>query len=120
MWRLAPSSSLDAGALGGAFFSVLRALLALEGGARQYELVDFAKVSQPQISQALRELATLDLVGRGQAGWVVTDKAMAINWWVDHYPGPGGLVSHWYGLDSVVEQAFRVYELRRPVTTWSS
>jgi uncharacterized protein (UPF0264 family) len=30
---------------------------------------------------------------------------------VDHYPGPGGLASHWYGLDPVAEQAFRVHEL---------
>lgn len=96
---------------GWGIFSVLRALLALEGGARQSELVDFAKVSQPRISQALSELATLDLVERVHAGWTVTDKATAITWWVDHYPGPGGLASHWYGLDPVVEQAFRVHEL---------
>ena len=92
-------------------FSVLRVLIALEGGARQSELVEFAKVSQPRISQALSELASLDLVERVRPGWTVRDKAKAITWWVDHYPGPGGLASHWYGLDPVVEQAFRVYEL---------
>ena len=96
---------------GWGIFSVLRALLALEGGARQSELVGFANVSQPRISQALSELATLDLVERVPAGWTVTDKAKAIKWWVDHYPGPGGLASHWYGLDPIVEQAFRVHEL---------
>jgi hypothetical protein len=96
---------------GWGIFSVLRALLALEGGARQIELVDFANVSQPRISQALSQLATLDLVERAPAGWAVTDKVKAITWWVDHYPGPGGLASHWYGLDPVVEQAFRVHEL---------
>ena len=96
---------------GWGIFSVLRALLALEGGARQSELVDFANVSQPRISQALSGLATLDLVERVAAGWTVTDKAKAITWWVDHYPGPGGLASHWYGLDPIVEQAFRVHEL---------
>ena len=96
---------------GWGIFSVLRALLALEGGARQSELADFAKVSQPRISQALSELATLHLVERVPACWTVTDKATAITWWVDHYPGPGGLASHWYGLDPVVEQAFRVCEL---------
>jgi hypothetical protein len=96
---------------GWGIFSVLRALLALEGGARQSELADFAKVSQPRISQVLSELATLDLVERSPSGWAVTDNAEVITWWVDHYPGPGGLVSHWYGLDPVVEQAFRVHEL---------
>jgi len=49
---------------GWGIFSVLRALLALEGGTRQRELVDFGNVSQPRISQALSELATLDLVER--------------------------------------------------------
>lgn len=96
---------------GWGIFSVLRALLALEGVARQSELVEFAKVSQPRISQALGDLTALDLVERGPGGWAVTDKAKAITWWLDHYPGPGGLVSHWYGLDPVVEQAFRVHEL---------
>jgi len=96
---------------GWGIFSVLRALLALQGGARQSELVKFANVSQPRISQALSELATLDLVERVPAGWTVTDKEKVITWWVDHYPGPGGLASHWYGLDPVVEQAFRVHEL---------
>lgn len=96
---------------GWGIFSVLRALLALEGGARQSALVEFANVSQPRISQALSELARLDLVERVPAGWTVTDKAKAIAWWVDHYPGPGGLASHWYGLDPVVKQALRVHEL---------
>ena len=88
---------------GWGIFSVLRALLALEGGARQSELVDFANVSQPRISQALSGLATLDLVERVAAGWTVTDKAKAITWWVDHYPGPGGLASHWYGRTNVTQ-----------------
>lgn len=96
---------------GWGIFSALRALLALEGGARQNELVEFANVTQPRISQALHKLASRDLVERGPAGWAVADKAKAIKWWVDHYPGPGGLISHWYGLDPVVEQAFRVHEL---------
>lgn len=56
-------------------------------------------------------VATVDLVERVAAGWIVTDKAKAITWWVDHYPGPGGLASHCYGLDPVVEQALRVHEL---------
>ena len=99
------------GRRGWGIFSVLRALLALEGAARQSDLVEFAKVSQPRISQALRVLATLELVERGPSGWAVADKVKAITWWVDHYPGPGGLVSHWYGLDPVLEQAFRVHEL---------
>jgi hypothetical protein len=96
---------------GWGIFSVVRALLALEEGARQEELADFAHVSQPRVSQALRELATLGLAVRKPQGWIVTDRAAAIDWWIAHYPGPGGMTSHWYGLDPVVQQAYRVHEL---------
>lgn len=87
---------------GWGIISWLWALLALEDGVRQSELGEFANVSQLRISQALSESATLDLVERVPAGWTVTDKAKAFTRWVNHYPGPGGLASHWYGLDPVV------------------
>ena len=44
---------------------------------------------------------------------------------MDHYPGPGGLASHWDGLDPAVEQAFSVHELleakrsRPAVSAWT-
>jgi hypothetical protein len=96
---------------GWGIFSVVRALLAVAQGARQEELAEFAGVSQPRVSQALRELAALGLAMRSPQGWIVTDKAAAIAWWSAHYPGPGGLTSHWYGLDPVVQQAYRIHEL---------
>ncbi len=96
---------------GWGIFSVARALLAVEQGARQEELAEVAGVSQPRVSQALRELAGLGLAMRSPQGWIVTDKAAAIAWWSAHYPGPGGLTSHWYGLDPVVQQAYRIHEL---------
>jgi hypothetical protein len=96
---------------GWGIFSVVRALLAVEEGARQDELAEFSRVSQPRVSQALRELVALGLAERELRGWIVTDKAAVIEWWSAHYPGPGGLASHWYGLDPVVQQAYRVHEL---------
>lgn len=91
-------------------FSVLRTMLALEGGATQSELAEFAKVSQPRVSQAIDMLRALGLVMRAEHGWVVTDNDAAIDWWIDHYPGPAGLRTEWYGLDSVAQQAYQTYE----------
>ena len=106
-----PATALRRGRPGWGIFSVVRALLALGTGAHQVELAEFAGVSQPRVSQALRDLVGLGLVRRDPAGWVVTDKAAAIGWWCAHYPGPGGMASYWYGVDPVVQQAYRVHEL---------
>lgn len=86
-------------------------MLALPTGARQDELAEFAQVSQPRVSQVLRDLSARSLAARTSEGWVVTDKPAAIDWWVQHYPGPGGMVSHWFGLDSIAAQAFRAHEV---------
>jgi hypothetical protein len=106
-----PAVARRRGRPGWGIFSVVRALLALETGAQQAELGEFAGVSQPRVSQALRELVELGLARRDPRGWVVTDKAAAIAWWSAHYPGPGGMRSYWYGVDPVVQQAYRVHEL---------
>ena len=90
-------------------FSVVRALFALEGGARQDELAEFAHVGQAAVSKALGRLAELDVVARGPNGWQATDRAGALSWWLAHYPGPGGIETHWFGVDSINEQAYRAY-----------
>lgn len=92
-------------------FTVLRALLSLAGGASQEELAEFAKVSQPRVSQTLRHLGDLGLAKRAAEGWVVAEREQAIAWWVVHYPGPGGLRTHWFGLEPVVRQAYVAHEL---------
>jgi hypothetical protein len=91
-------------------FSVVRALFALEKGARQDEIAEFAHVGQAAVSKALNRLAERNLVARGQDGWEVTDRAGAVAWWLAHYPGPGGIETHWFGVDSINEQAYRACE----------
>ncbi|HEY2043047.1 MAG TPA: hypothetical protein VGH11_10260 [Jatrophihabitans sp.] len=90
-------------------FSVLRALFAIEGGARQDEIAEFAQVRQAAISKALSRLADLDLVAREAHGWEVTNRGGAVAWWLANYPGPGGIETHWFGVDSISEQAYRAY-----------
>jgi hypothetical protein len=95
---------------GRSVFSVVRALFALEDGARQDEIAEFAHVGQAAVSKALNRLADRDLVGRGEHGWEVTDRVGAVSWWLAHYPGPGGIETHWFGVDPINEQAYRAYE----------
>lgn len=95
---------------GRSVFSVVRALFALEHGARQDEIAEFAQVGQAAVSKALNRLADGYLVARGEHGWEVTDRAGAVTWWLAHYPGPGGIETHWFGVDLINEQAYRAYE----------
>jgi len=95
---------------GRSVFSVVRALFALKEGSRQEEIAEFAHVGQAAVSKALNRLAERDLVTRGQDGWEVTDRAGAVTWWLAHYPGPGGVQTHWFGVDPINEQAYRTYE----------
>jgi hypothetical protein len=94
---------------GRSVFSVMRTLFALEDGARQDEIAEFAHVGQAAVSKALNRLAELDLVARRSLGWQVTDRAAALSWWLAHYPGPGGIETHWFGVDPINEQAYRAY-----------
>lgn len=96
---------------GRSVFSVVRVLFARPGGVRQKEIAEFAQVGQAAVSKALNRLAEQGLVARGQGGWEVTDRAGAVMWWLTHYPGPGGIESHWFGVDSINEQAYRAYML---------
>jgi hypothetical protein len=90
-------------------FSVIRALFASEGGATQEEIAQFARVSQVAVSKAISRLSDLGLVARGTHGWEVSDRVGAMSWWLANYPGPGGIETHWYGLEAIAEQAWRAY-----------
>ncbi|PWU52330.1 hypothetical protein DLJ47_19025 [Micromonospora sp. S4605] len=79
--------------------------------ANQRELAALVGVSQPRVSQAMRVLADQGFVRRGPAGWTVHDIDTALRWWLDSYPGPGGLRTLWYSLDPPIEQARAVAEV---------
>lgn len=77
----------------------------------QKALAALAHVSQPRVSQTLRALADKQLVARSAAGWIVRDFDRLLLLWLDIYPGPGGISTYWYGLDSPRSQAQAVIRL---------
>jgi len=105
----APKHKRPRGRPGRGVFSVVRALFAMEDAARQEEIAEFAHVGQAAVSKALNRLADLDLVARRPHGWEVTNRAGAVSWWLANYPGPGGIETHWFGVESVSDQAYRAY-----------
>lgn len=105
----APALKRPPGRPGWGVFSVVRALFALDRGARQEVIAEFAHVGQAAVSKALNRLTQLELVARGSQGWEVSDRAGAFSWWLANYPGPGGIETHWFGTDPISEQAYRAY-----------
>jgi hypothetical protein len=89
--------------------TVVRCLLG-QPGVSQKSLASCARVSQPRVSQVLRTLLEQQLVRRVRGGWVVSDVDGIIDWWLERYPGPGGVGTYWYGLDAPSEQARTVVQ----------
>ncbi len=118
----APKPKRPRGRPGRGVFAVVRALFAMEDGARQEEIAEFAHVGQAAVSKALNRLADLDLVARRPHGWEVTNRAGAVSWWLVNYPGPGGIETHWFGVESISDQAYHAYatldrERSRPIVS---
>jgi MarR family len=95
-------------------FLVVRAIL-LGGFLTQREMARAAGVSQPRVSQVLKDLTERQLVERGPSGvnpdapaallWQVVDPIGLISHWLDRYPGPDGVTTFWYGLGTPSAQA---------------
>jgi hypothetical protein len=79
--------------------------------ATQRELAELAGISQPRVSQSLRVLADRRLVQRSSAGWTVGDVDALVRWWLESYPGPGGISTFWFGLEPPMAQARAVVGL---------
>jgi hypothetical protein len=97
------------------WLTIVRRLLELPS-ATQQELAIWAEVSQPRVSQALTDLARREVVERTTSGWVARDFDRLLRLWLDRYPGPGGISTYWYGLESPHDQAeaaVRVLSRRR-------
>lgn len=104
---------------------IVKTLLLL-GGRTQAEIARWASVSQPRVSQVLKRLAERGLVSSsvvepharvagGPAppprAWTVVDWDRLLRHWLSRYPGPGGVTTHWYGLEAPARQAHAVLEV---------
>lgn len=88
--------------------TLLRRLL-LGAAATQADLAARSGISQPRVSQVLKELSGEGLVERvvaaGTSRWSVTGWDALLGRWLSTYPGPGGIPTYWYGLDAPADQA---------------
>lgn len=83
--------------------ALFRALALADEPLTQQQLADHAGISQPAVNKHLKMLASF--VDREPSGWKAHNVAALIDWWVNHYPGPGGVSSYWYSLKPPAEQA---------------
>jgi hypothetical protein len=81
-------------------FAVLRRLL-LVPRYRQVQLAAATGLTQPRVSQILRNLSDVGMVDRESDGWTLTNWDQALKVWLATYPGPRGVVTYWSGLDDV-------------------
>jgi hypothetical protein len=88
--------------------TVIRALLLL-GPLSQTQLAALADVSQPRVSQILAGLDAGHLIRRRPMR--VNDWDRLLDHWLAHYPGPGGVQTHWHGLAPPGEQTRTVITL---------
>lgn len=84
-------------------WALLRALALADGPQTQQELASAAGISQPAVNKHLKTLESF--VDRDQRGWHAHDVDAIVTWLLDNYPGPRGVTSYWYGLESTAEQA---------------
>jgi hypothetical protein len=87
-------------------YALMRSLLRTSTPRRQIVLAEESGVSQAAISHILN--ANRDETIRQGAGWIAADPAKLIDTFLKSYPGPLGIATNWFGLESVREQARRV------------
>ncbi|WP_166790466.1 MarR family transcriptional regulator [Cryobacterium tagatosivorans] len=84
-------------------WAIMRACI-LDGEPRsQIELARETGVTQSAVSKSNSALD--GLIVRSAAGWRATDRSAPWDMFMAEYPGPGGVTTYWYGLDSVPEQS---------------
>jgi len=98
-------------------FALVRHMLTA-GPITQVDLAHAAGTSQPQVSRAFADLRARGLVEQvaTSAGprWRIADRRALVTWWLDTYPGPGGITTYWFGLTPPVEQARAVVRHLQP------
>ncbi|WP_157601637.1 hypothetical protein [Saccharomonospora halophila] len=93
--------------------AVVRRLL-LAAPLPQTRLAQSAGISQARVSQVFDILRRDQLVRRTRSGWVPADWDSLCEWWLAHYPGPGGITTWWSGLTPPLAQATAALSLLPP------
>ncbi len=84
-------------------WAIMRAYL-LDGEPRsQVELAKEAGVTQSAMFKPNSALS--GLIVRSASGWRATDRLALWDMFMAEYAGPGGITTHWYGLDAVTDQS---------------
>lgn len=91
-------------------WAIERALLLADEPRTQGELAGDSGISQQAVSHALRWPRNQGFVGATPQGFVAfkNRRAELLDDWVMNYPGPLGMETYWYGLDSPLEQSRQV------------
>ncbi|WP_147414545.1 hypothetical protein [Rhodococcus rhodochrous] len=88
-------------------WALARALLLSDTAQTQHRLAELLSVSQQAVSLALKQLQA---VRRTEHGWFADSPEALLAEYLAGYPGPGGVVTYWYGLDPVIAQATAAVE----------
>lgn len=88
-------------------FAIARALLG-HRPSDQARLAALVGMTQPRVSRILAQLDSEGLLTRTAAGRTRADWDLLCDWFLDRYPGPGGLSTHWYSLEPTVGAATEV------------
>jgi DNA-binding transcriptional ArsR family regulator len=103
---------------GSGSFAIIRALVGFSGndddGPGATALAGQAGVSQPRVSQVLRQLYDLKLVERSGHGRWKPKRELLLDRFLAEYPGPGGSEHYYYSLDSPVDVAVRASHMGAP------
>ncbi|WP_350247600.1 hypothetical protein RBB84_12390 [Rhodococcus sp. D-6] len=83
-------------------WALARILLLSDTAQTQHRLAEMLEVSQQAVSLALKQLQQ---VRRTRHGWLAASPEELLADYLAGYPGPGGAVTYWYGLDPVIAQA---------------
>jgi DNA-binding transcriptional ArsR family regulator len=107
---------------GSGSFAIISALVGFSGNEAEEPgataLAGQAGISQPRVSQVLRQLYDLELVERSGHGRWKPKRELLLDRFLAEYPGPGGSEQYYYSLDSPVDVAVRASHMsapRRPV-----
>ena len=83
--------------------ALMRVLVRTTEPRAQTELAHECGITQAGVSLGLQALG--ELVQRMPSGWIAVDRSSLWDAFLAQYPGPGGITTSWYGLQSPVEQA---------------